>query len=156
MDQLYKLNEKLETKKIEQDLNKWSIVPLSLFGRIDTIRMNIFSRFLFLFKALPIYVSNSMFTFWDRMLIKFVWDNKKPRVKMKTLKLAKRNGGLGLPNLQNYYYAAQIQTLQIWLNDDMQAKWRSIERSTSKMGKLLPLFGKKPNKKTDNGFKIHS
>lgn len=150
MDQLYKLNyEKLETK-IKQDLNRWSIVPLSLFGRIDTIRMNILPRFLFLFKALPIYVSPSMFTFWDRMLIKFVWDNKKPRVKMKTLKLAKRNGGLGLPNLQNYYYAAQIQTLQIWLNDDMQAKWRSIERSTSKMGKLLPLFGKKPNQKTDN------
>lgn len=31
------------------------------------------------------------------MLLKFIWDSKKPRVKMKTLKLAKRRGGVGPP-----------------------------------------------------------
>ena len=52
----YKSNyDKLETR-IKQDLNRWNLVPLS-WGRTDTIRMNILPRFLFLFQALPLYVS---------------------------------------------------------------------------------------------------
>ena len=94
LDQLFKSNyEKLESK-IRQDLNRWKLVPLSLMGRIDSIRMNVLPRFLFLFKTLPLYISPTTFTRWDRMLLKYVWDDKKPRVKMKTLKLNKERGGL--------------------------------------------------------------
>lgn len=41
----------------------------------------------------------------------------------------KEQGAVSDPILQNYYYAAQIQVLRTWLNDDIQAKWRSIELS---------------------------
>ncbi len=139
LDQLYKHNYDQLEIKIKQDLNRWSLLPLSLFGRIDAIRMNILSRFLYLFKALPLYINETTFKGWDRMLLKFIWDNKKTRVKMKTLKLAKRHGGLALPSLHNYYKAAQIQTLRAWLMDDIQTKWKSIELAPCKGMEKLSL-----------------
>lgn len=61
------------------------------------------------------------------MIGKLIWDGKKPRVKMKTLKMAKEKGGFALPNLKHYYMAAQMRHIRTWLNDKSEAKWRSIE-----------------------------
>ena len=141
---------KLEIK-IKQDMNRWKLVPLSIMGKIDTIRMNVLPRFLFLFKTLPLYISPMIFKCWDRMLLKFIWDDKKPRVKMKTLKLGKARGGLALPDLQDYYYASQIQTIRMLLNDDRPIQWRSIELSMCKgLGKLQPFLGKTPKQTPNN------
>ena len=125
---LYPLNYKSLEVQIRQDLNRWRTVILTLGRRIDAIRMNILLRFLFLFQTIPIYISSNDFNNWDKMMSKFLWEEKKPRVKMKTLKLAKERGGLALPNLKHYYYAAQLQPIRVWLNDNSQAKWRSIEK----------------------------
>ncbi len=99
---LYQLNFNCLEEQIRQDLNRWRTVILSMVRRIDTIRMNVLSLFLFLFQTLPLYISASVFKNWDKMLSKFVYDDKKPRVKMKTLKMAKEKGGLALPNLKHY------------------------------------------------------
>lgn len=41
-------------------------------------------RFLFLFQTLLLYVMPHTLKYWDRMLLKFIWDSKKTRVKIKT------------------------------------------------------------------------
>lgn len=40
---------------------------------------------------------------------------------MNTLKMTKEKGGLALPNLKRYYYAAQMQVIRNWLNDHSEA-----------------------------------
>ena len=52
---------------------------------------------------------------------------EKPRVRLKTLKLPKENGGL--PDLTTYYLAAQIKPILVWMNSTAKAKWRQIESS---------------------------
>lgn len=69
---------------------------------------------------------------------------------MKTLKQAKRFGGLALPNLQNYYKAAHIQTVQIWLTEE-KTKWKLIELAPCRgMEKILPFLDSKLQLKIDN------
>lgn len=69
--------------------------------------MNILPRFLFLFQNLPLYITPTCFKVWEGLLRKFIWDEKKPRFKVKVLQQQKEGGGLALPNLITYYYAAQ-------------------------------------------------
>lgn len=94
--------------QIKQDLNRWSIIPF----RVKIIQMNILPRFLFLFKALPIYIVSNTFKQWDSIIMKFIWNGRKPRIKMKYLKLPKERGSLDLPNLQAYYQAAQVRNVK--------------------------------------------
>ena len=124
---LYQLNYKDLEAHVRQDLHRWKLAIWSLGRRIDAIRMNVLPRFLFLFQTIPLYICVNTFKIWDTMIGKFIWDDKKPRVKMKTLKMPKERGGLALPNLKHYYMAAQMKHIRTWLNDNSEAKWRSIE-----------------------------
>lgn len=108
LDNLFANNFDELISQIKQDLNRWSIIPLSLWERVKIIQMNILPRFLFLFKALPIYIVSNIFKQWDYIIRKFIWNGRKPRIKMNYLKLSKEMGGLDLPNLQAYYQAAQV------------------------------------------------
>ena len=66
---------------------------------------------------------------WEGLLRKFIWDAKKPRVKLKLLQQNKDRGGLALPNLLHYYYAAQIKPVMIWMNNKTNPKWKLMELS---------------------------
>lgn len=74
--QLYKANYDKLISQIKSDLVRWEMIPLSLVGRVQTIRMNVLSRFLLLLNALPITVAVSTFTFLDKLVPKFIWQNR--------------------------------------------------------------------------------
>lgn len=115
-------------KQIRGDLIRWDILPLSLFGRIETIRMNVLPRLLFLFQALPIRVPISSFKMLNKLISQFIWQHKRSRVKLKILNLAKNKGGLALPNLKFYYWAAQLVAIVTWISGDEDANWTQIEQ----------------------------
>lgn len=81
--------------------------------RVKIIQINILPRFLFLFKALPIYIVSNTFKQWDSIIMKFIWNGRKPRIKMKYHKLPKERGSLDLPNLHAYYQAAQVRNVRV-------------------------------------------
>lgn len=65
---LFKLNYEKLMGQIKLDLARWEIIPLSIMGRVEAIRMNILPRLLFLFQSLPIYVPTSTFNTIDKWL----------------------------------------------------------------------------------------
>lgn len=77
---------------------------------------------------LPIDIPKGVFNNLDKILSKFIWQNKRPRIRLKTLQLSKSNGGLNLPNLKFYFWAAQIKPLIDWIQDNTDTRWVNIEK----------------------------
>ena len=131
-NQLYKANYDKLISQIKNDLERWEMLPLSLVGRVETIRMNVLPRLLFLFNALLITVPVSTFIFLDKPVSIFIWQNKRPRVRLKVLCARKDKGGLALPHFRSYYWAAQLGKLVSWMRLDMDTKWVYIEQGSVK------------------------
>lgn len=114
---------------IRQDLQRWDVILVSLQGRIAIIKMNILPRLLFLFSMIPLSRRITFFKEMNSLLTKFIWNKKRPRIKLSTLQRRSDKGGLSLPNLQLYFWACQLRSLKIWLQVDSQIAWRDMEAS---------------------------
>lgn len=78
---LYRANFLPLVDSLKNDLDRWNLLPLSLGGRINTIKMNVLPRFLYLFQCVPIFLSKSFFLLIDKMLSSFIWDRKSARMR---------------------------------------------------------------------------
>lgn len=125
---LYKFNYGKLIIQVKSDLERWQILPLSLIGRIESIRMNVLPRFLFLFQSLPVTVPHTTFKLLDKLITKFIWQNKRPRVRLKVLYSPKDKGGLALPHFKSYYWAAQLKALVTWCRMDTETRWLQLEQ----------------------------
>lgn len=48
-----------------------------------------------------------------------------------TLQLDKDKGGMALPNLKDYYRAAQLRPVVKWCDEGYTAKWKDIKRAVA-------------------------
>lgn len=117
LGKLYDVNYKSVIQNISKDLDRWSMLPLSLLGRVESVRMNVLPRLLYPFQMLPIDVPKATFDKLDKLISKFIWQGRRPRIRLKTLQLSKSCGGLKLPNLRYYFWAAQLKPLTVWIQD---------------------------------------
>lgn len=116
--------------RIKDDIHRWNAISfLSLSHRIDSIKMNILPRYLYLFQALPVEIPLKHWSELDKITSRFIWQGKKLRIKFKTLQLQTEEGGLALPNFRDYFYAAQTKYLMNICNPTCQARWKDIELS---------------------------
>lgn len=127
MSKLFESNYGPINKEIKSDISRWTLLPLDMSNRIEIIKMNMLPRLLYLFQSLPLEVPQKQFAEWDRMISRFVWSGRRPRVRYKTLQLAKEKGGRALPCLQDYYYAAQLKPLVCWCDPNYESKWKTME-----------------------------
>lgn len=114
--------------KIKADITRWNLLPfMSLTSRVESVKMNLLPRLLYLFQTLPVEVPDKQFVEWDRLISKYLWQGKKPRRSYSTLQLSRNKGGLALPCLKDYYRAAQLRTLICWCNPNFVSRWKDIE-----------------------------
>ncbi len=72
-------------------------------------------------------IPHKQFQEWDKHISRFIWKGSKPRTRYKTLQLDRNKGGMSLPNLKDYYYAAQLRPLVCWCDLQVETKWKEIE-----------------------------
>ena len=124
---LYKLNYLPLLQNIGKDLARWTSLPLSLMGRVNVIKMNVLPRLVYLFQSIPADLPDSFFSKCNNMVGKFIWCNKVARIKRSTLYLPIERGGLGLPDMQLYYWAAQFRPIFYWFGGTESPSWTQIE-----------------------------
>lgn len=117
------------TEKIKTDLQKWGHLPLSLAGRVQIIKMNVLPRYLYIFQCVPIFLPRSFFKTVDSIISTFIWAGKNPRTCRTLLQRSRSLGGLGLPNFQCYYWAANMHRLLMWFTSP-QSSWCQLETAS--------------------------
>ncbi|KAG7519086.1 hypothetical protein JOB18_000893 [Solea senegalensis] len=123
LEALYKANFVPLLKCIRDDLDRWISLPLSLLGRISLLKMNILPRLLYHFQMVPILLNNKTITRVNSCFSTFIWNRKKPRLKMAKLQMSVEEGGLGVPNIRLYQLAAQFGYIVDWINGDPESVW---------------------------------
>jgi len=130
LNDLVKNNYNPLIEKIKVNLKTWCSLPISFLGRINVIKMNILPKLLYLFQSIPSYLKSSFFKDFNKHLLKFIWNNKMPRIKLSKLMKPKDKGGIALPNLQLYFWAAQIKNMISWCSERTNSIWYNIEAAT--------------------------
>ena len=132
LEDLVKVNFEPLLDKIRIDVERWSSLYLSMWGKANIIKMNCAPRLNYLLQALPVKIPLQYFKQFDQICNKFLWNDKRPRMSLKKLQRPVDKGGLGIPNLLLYHYAFTMRHMVQWtLPPERAPPWFSLESALS-------------------------
>uniref|UniRef100_A0A3B4VFF3 Reverse transcriptase domain-containing protein n=1 Tax=Seriola dumerili TaxID=41447 RepID=A0A3B4VFF3_SERDU len=103
IDSIFESNGPKLLKTIRDDLNRWTNLPLSLWGRAEVLKMNVLPKLAFLFSAIPLEIPQKWFIEIDKSFSLFLRKGKKPRIGRKKLVVPRNKGGLGTQDVYAHY-----------------------------------------------------
>ncbi len=105
IDSIFEMNGPKLLKTVRDDLNRWTHLTLSLWGRAEVLKMNVLPKLLFLFSAIPLEIPQKWFIEINKLFSLSLWKDRKSRVGLKKLFVLRNKGGLGIPDVCVYYLA---------------------------------------------------
>lgn len=135
---LYQANYQPMHRKLESDLLSWAQYKLSWVGRINSVKMTLLPRLLYLFRSLPILIRRDHIKSFQGKITKFVWGKGGYRFSQCILSHPKSHGGMGLPNLTWYYQAARLAQLSTIYSRLEKPDWTHRETGSADIHSGLP------------------
>ena len=110
----YQRNLQPPLHRFQADAAHWQTLPISLLGRAGLYKMITLPRFIYILQNTPYKIHDSYFHRINGVLRTLLWNGGNPRIALSKLKRGWYDGGIVLPDIQSYYWAAQLITINKW------------------------------------------
>lgn len=157
ISKIFDLNGPPLLRTIRDDLKRWTVLPLSLWGRAEVLKMNILPRLTYIISAIPLKIPQGWFQEIDTLFSSFLWKDKKPRINRKKLSSLRSQGGLGVPDISLYHLSYNARFPLSWGYNDpvIRGSWQWLEKEvlmeSNRTTSLASLwYHPKPPSKLDN------
>lgn len=114
-------------KKVLRGINrlftKWKNLPLTIYGRVNLVKMIIVPKLTYLFSTIPLDFPDKLINKVQGNIGSFIWGNKSSRLSWKKLRRRLLKGGLALPDIAWYAAAFQFKNIRMLMATTVESSW---------------------------------